>query len=57
MQVANGGDSTLSYRWTDLSQGTYNFTVVASTAVGLGEAADVTLSITFGQLNIITINL
>jgi len=32
-------------------------TVVASTAVGPGEAADVTLSITFGQLNIITINL
>ena len=56
IQVDNGGDSTLSFTYNDLSQGTYNFIVVASTANGTGEAANVTRSI-IGQLIIVAIKL
>ena len=45
LQVDNGGGSILSYTWTDLIQGRYHFSVVASTRAGSGEAASLMLSI------------
>ena len=50
MPVVNGGDSILSLTWTNLSQGRYNFIVIASTAVGQGESASLIQHITFGLL-------
>ena len=44
LRVDNGGDIILSYTWTDLIQGRYQFSVVAFTRVGLGEVANLTLS-------------
>ena len=44
LQVDNGGDSILSYTWTNLVQGRYQFSVVASTRVGPGETASLMLS-------------
>ena len=45
LQLDNGGDSILSYTWTNLIQGRYQFSVVASTRVGPGETASLMLSI------------
>ena len=44
LQVDNGGGSILSYTWTDLIQGRYQFRVVAFTRVGPGEATSLMLS-------------
>ena len=44
LQVDNGGDSILSYTWTDLIQGRYQFSVVAFTRAGQGEATSLMLS-------------
>ena len=44
LQVDNGGGSILSYTWTDLIQGRYQFSVVAFTRVGPGEASSLMLS-------------
>ena len=44
LRVDNGGDIILSYTWTDLIQGRYQFSVVAFTRVGPGEVANLTLS-------------
>ena len=54
MLVVN--DSTLSFTWTGLNEGSYNFSVVASTAVGPGEAANLTQSIRGSQLIIMPIS-
>ena len=44
LQVDNGGGSTLNYTWTDLVQGRYQFSVVASTSIGPGETANLMIS-------------
>ena len=44
LRVDNGGGSILSYTWTDLIQGRYQFSVVAFTRVGPGEVASLMLS-------------
>ena len=46
----------LSFTWTNLIQGSYNFIVVASTGQGAGEAANLIQSITISKLIIITIS-
>ena len=44
-QIDNSSDSTESlYTWTDLIQGRYQFSVVAFTSKGPGEAASLMLS-------------
>ena len=40
-----GDDNIISYTWTGLTQGRYQFSVVASTRVGPGETASLMLSI------------
>ena len=45
LQVDNGGGSILSYTWTDLIQGRYQFSVIAFTSTGQGEAASLTLTL------------
>ena len=45
MPVDNGGGVDLSYTWTDLVQGEYDFSVVALTGAGSGDAANLMLSI------------
>ena len=45
LQLDNGGDSILLYTWTNLIQGRYQFSVVASTRIGAGEIASLMLSI------------
>ena len=49
MQVDNGGSIELSYTWTDLIQGIYQFRVVAFTAVGPGDATSLILSTMFNK--------
>ena len=44
MQVDNDDSIELSYTWTDLIQGTYQFRVVAYTVVGPGDATSLILS-------------
>ena len=44
MQVDNDDSIELSYSWADLIQGTYQFRVVAFTAVGPGDATSLILS-------------
>ena len=56
LEVENGGGNMLFLTWTNLIEGSYNFSVVASTEVGAGEAANLTRSITFSKWIIITIN-
>ena len=46
----------LSVIWTNLIQGSYQFSVVAFTRVGPGEFANLTQSITFSKLIIMTIS-
>ena len=45
-----------SYTWSGLIQGRYQFSVVAFTGVGPGEAANLTQPITFSKLIIMTIS-
>ena len=45
LQVDNGGGSILSYTWTDLIHGRFQFSVTAHTRVGIGEASNLMLSI------------
>ena len=44
LQVDNGGGIILSYTWTDLIQGRYQFSVVAFTRVGPGDVVSLMLS-------------
>ena len=44
LRVDNDVGNILSYTWTDLIQGRYQFSVVAFTRVGPGEAASLMLS-------------
>ena len=44
LRVDNDGGSILSYTWTDLIQGRYQFSVVAFTRVGPGEASSLMFS-------------
>ena len=43
LQVDKGGGIFISYTWTDLIQGRYQFSVVAFTRAGQGEATSLML--------------